>query len=42
MKSTTAITVISSKDGFLDDLIPDAGLLIDDQLEKSGALETQP
>ena len=41
MKPTTAITVIPTTDGFLDDLIPDAGMLIVDQLEKSGGLGSQ-
>ena len=41
MKSTTAITVIPTTDGFLDDLVPDAGMLIVDQLEKAGGLGSQ-
>jgi len=35
---TSAITVIPATDGFLDDLVPDAGSLIVDQLENSGGL----
>jgi site-specific recombinase XerD len=38
MRPTNAISVIPTTDGFLDDLIPDAGLWIVDQLEKSGGL----
>jgi len=38
MKTISAITVIPTTDGFLDDLVPDAGMLIVDQLEKSGGL----
>jgi site-specific recombinase XerD len=41
MKPTTAITVISTTDGFIDDLVPDAGALIMDQLEKSGGLSSK-
>jgi site-specific recombinase XerD len=35
---TSAITVIPATDGFLDDLVPDSGSLIEDQLENSGGL----
>jgi site-specific recombinase XerD len=41
MKPTNAISVIPTTDGFLDDLIPDAGMLIVDQLDKSGGLGSQ-
>jgi len=38
MKPTSAITVIPTTDGFLDELVPDAGLLIVNQMERSGGL----
>jgi hypothetical protein len=38
MKSITAITVIPATDGFIDDLVPGAGAVIEDQLENSGGL----
>jgi site-specific recombinase XerD len=38
MKSTSAITVIPATDGFIDNLVPGAGAVIVDQLEKSGSL----
>jgi site-specific recombinase XerD len=38
---TSAITVIPTTDGFLDDLVPNAGTLIVDQLEKAGGLGSQ-
>jgi len=41
MKSVVAITVVPATDGFLDDLVPDASLLIVDQLERSGGLGSQ-
>jgi hypothetical protein len=31
MKSTTAITIIPATDGFIDDLVPDAGAVIADR-----------
>ena len=40
-QQTSAITVIPTTDGFLDDLVPDAGTLIVDQLEKAGGLGSQ-
>ena len=40
-QQTSAITVIPATDGFLDDLVPDAGSLIEDQLENSGGLGSQ-
>ena len=38
MKPTTAITVVPTTDGFLDSLVPEASLLIEDHLENSGGL----
>ncbi|HEY5139445.1 MAG TPA: hypothetical protein VIJ25_09055, partial [Methylococcales bacterium] len=38
MKPTTAITVVPTTDGFLDGLVPEASLLIEDHLENSGGL----
>ena len=38
MKPTTAITVVPATDGFLDSLVPEASLLIEDHLENSGGL----
>ena len=38
MKSTTAITIIPATDGFIDDLVPDAGAVIVDRLANAVGL----
>jgi hypothetical protein len=36
MRPDSAITVVQYNDGFLDGLVPDAGLLLTEQLKRSG------